>query len=326
VEICTEVFVEDVLFVDHFLQPGQLLSEIEAGELLASAKLREFGGCLSQEGLQIGDFSLADLYLLFFGPFEEDFLGSDSQTLLILFIDLSLMCDLLPELFDVIIEVLNLSSQLADVLIDEVILLFVLEKGRGDLLEIVDTAFFFDFLETFPDGFHRLAIGVDHFDPFLVSGQQMAKPISHKRQSVCAFIFLFHFAPAFEDLVAGLAVSKIFLGAADFFAEGAYFSVVLNLDGDDALFVFIDGGFAADDAGLFLLDELGNVVDGVCDLGHDFSLSEFFLAEFVDFCLEFLVGGEDGVIGVDALVQFVLQDLDLSLHFVGFRAELLTAK
>lgn len=83
-------------------------------------------------------------------------------------VEFPLLLDLLGKGGVLVSQVIDLLVQLIDVFINEVILLFVLQKGRSDLLQITSSTFFFDFFETFPNGCHRLLVIFNNAHSFLV--------------------------------------------------------------------------------------------------------------------------------------------------------------
>jgi hypothetical protein len=131
---------------------------------------------------------------------------------------------------------------------------------------------------------------------------------------------LLHLALALEE-VSAAAQLQVAAAHPYFFPELPSLTLVFGLQledlvlvGSESLLFLLDFSMFASHEGIEFLNSEGESAQG-------FLLVEFLLAQFFDFCLEGLVECEDVVVGVDGLVEFALQYLQLALPLHGFRLE-----
>lgn len=143
---------------------------------------------------------------MFFAGNPDFFLfGSGSQILHIFLVEVFLIADPFLQTFDFFVKILNLAIQLSNILIDEVILLFIFQESRSDLFDVINAAFFFDIFKTLPNGFHGLFVALNDLDPFPISCDEMSQAIPNKREIVDTLIFWFYFNSPLEQLIGSFA-------------------------------------------------------------------------------------------------------------------------
>lgn len=85
-----------------------------------------------------------------------------------------MLFNLLPNTFIFLSNHFELCRQLIDVLKDQSILFFLLQKGLGDLLQVIYTALLLDLLEALLDSLHAFLVKLSDFDFLLVEVDQIA--------------------------------------------------------------------------------------------------------------------------------------------------------
>lgn len=83
-----------------------------------------------------------------------------------------------------ILSFLYLLGDPADILVDEHVLLFLLDYGIRDILEITHNTFLLYLLKTVPDWLHHFLVIIYHFHPLVVAVKQLSQPELYKWKSI----------------------------------------------------------------------------------------------------------------------------------------------
>ncbi len=127
-------------------------------------------------------------------------IGSDSKLLGVHLVEFLLLLYFLSEGSVVVGEIVDLLVELIYVLIDEVVLLLVLEEGRGDFLEVASPTLLFYLLEALPDGCHRLLVVLNDPHTFLILVDQLSQSKFDQWLSVSGLVLLLSLALPLEEV------------------------------------------------------------------------------------------------------------------------------
>lgn len=125
---------------------------------------------------------------------------SDSELLCVHLVEFPLLLYLLGQSGVLVSEVIDLLVQLVDVFINEVVLLFVLQKGRGDFLQIACPTLFFDFFETFPNGSHSLLVIFNDAHSFLILVDELSQSKLDQGLRISGLVLLLGFTLTLEEV------------------------------------------------------------------------------------------------------------------------------
>lgn len=115
-------------------------------------------------------------------------------------IEFVLVLDLLGEELFVFVEVIDFLVELVDVLVDEVVLLFVLEEARSYLLQVTGPTLFLYLLEALPNRTHCFLVILDNSNALLVLVDELPQSILHQWLAVSCIILLFNLAFPLEEV------------------------------------------------------------------------------------------------------------------------------
>jgi hypothetical protein len=105
----------------------------------------------------------------------------------------------------------------------------MLQKSRSNLLNIVNTTFFLNVLETSPDSLHSLLVILYYFDSFFISCNQMSQTVSHKRQVINTLTFLLTFYSPLDNSIIHLRSSQAVSCMSYFHSEKSSFFLIFSL-------------------------------------------------------------------------------------------------